>query len=578
MSVDLLDFFSNPPASRQRQYEAIRAIVVEQLPIEAAAAKFGYKSSTLSNLMSRARNGKIDLFPPPKPGPKQRHTSLAVQQQVISLRKQERSAADIADELTAQGLALSASTVERILKEAGFTRLHRRTHQQRGITRKGQLIGQRSEQLDLERLQPFSVDCPVAGLYFFLPYILEMGLPELIASAHLPQSKAIGALEANLAMLAVKLIGQQRLRHIQNYDHEPGLGLFAGLNVLPKATYMGTYSCLCSQDMLMDFQSQALKRFTDRYPDFYESPYINLDFHSIPHYGEQSEMEKIWCGAKGKALKGANTIFAQDSQSNAILYTRADILRKEQAGEILRFVHYWKNIQGPVKQTLVFDCTFTTYQTLDQLADQDIRFITLRKRNERLLTQTLAIPDGQWTSIQLPFPKRKHKRVSVFENTARLPNCKNAFRQIIIKDHGRIMPTFIITNDPALIMAKIIEVYAKRWHVESKLAELVAFFNLNALSSPLMIRIHFDILWTLIADTLYHRFAQDLRRFEKLLAPSIFIKFVNMPGKIVYDGNSFFVKIRKRAHTPILKSVPKLQQPCSIPWLDNRSVQIIWTP
>ena len=30
--------------------------------------------------------------------------------------------------------------------------------------------------------------------------------------------------------------------------------------------------------------------------------------------------------------------------------------------------------------------------------------------------------------------------------------------------------------------------------IENKLSELVAFFNLNALSSPVMIRIHFDIL------------------------------------------------------------------------------------
>ncbi len=35
-----------------------------------------------------------------------------------------------------------------------------------------------------------------------------------------------------------------------------------------------------------------------------------------------------------------------------------------------------------------------------------------------------------------------------------------------------------------------------------------------------MIRIHFDILWTMIADTLYHRFAQDLRRFEDNIAPT----------------------------------------------------------
>ena len=85
-----------------------------------------------------------------------------------------------------------------------------------------------------------------------------------------------------------------------------------------------------------------------------------------------------------------------------------------------------------------------------------------------------------------------------------------------------------------------------------QLAELVAFFNLNALSSPIMIRIHFDILWSLIADTLYHRFATDLRRFEKNIAPTIFRKFIDMPGRVVHDGNTFKIKIRKRAHTSVL--------------------------
>jgi hypothetical protein len=93
-----------------------------------------------------------------------------------------------------------------------------------------------------------------------------------------------------------------------------------------------------------------------------------------------------------------------------------------------------------------------------------------------------------------------------------------------------------------------------------------------------MIRIHFDVLWTVIADTFYHRFAQDLRRFEKHLAPSIFKKFVNMPGKVVYDGDTFYIKIRKRAYTPILKSVEKLIKPFHVPWLENKTVEIVWTP
>jgi len=65
-------------------------------------------------------------------------------------------------------------------------------------------------------------------------------------------------------------------------------------------------------------------------------------------------------------------------------------------------------------------------------------------------------------------------------------------------------------------------VYAKRWQIENKIAEFVSFFNINALSSPLMVKIHFDIFWTVIAATLYHSEAQDLPRFEKCQAKTIF--------------------------------------------------------
>ena len=165
-----------------------------------------------------------------------------------------------------------------------------------------------------------------------------------------------------------------------SYDQEPGLGIFAGLNVLPKPTYMSIYSCRCSEAQLMDLQNKVVSVFREKYSDFYSGDFINLDFHSIPHYGEESEMERVWCGARGKAMKGANTIFATDGQSNAIVYTRADILRSEEAHEVKKFVDYWKKIKGNVNETLVFDFKFTTYNILDDLERDNVKFITLRKR------------------------------------------------------------------------------------------------------------------------------------------------------------------------------------------------------
>ena len=67
-------------------------------------------------------------------------------------------------------------------------------------------------------------------------------------------------------------------------------------------------------------------------------------------------------------MKGANTVFAQDARSNVILYTRADILRKDEANEIKQFVAYWRRQNKEWNETLVFDCHFTRYDVLDELA------------------------------------------------------------------------------------------------------------------------------------------------------------------------------------------------------------------
>ena len=570
-------YFKKPASPKQKQYEAIRAIVIDGKPIEVAAKRYGYKAGTIYSLLRDARAGKIELFPAVKKGPRQKRTNPEIQDKIIEYRKMRLSTPDIQDRLAEETIRISSRTVERILKDTGFRKLRRRTNKELGKTIKNKIIPERSEHLDFSELEPFSVDCPAVGSFFFIPYILESGIIDIMKECELPDSSDIGSTQACLSMLLLKLIGRKRLSHVGTYDQEPGFGIFAGLNVLPKPTYMNTYSCRCSETQLMNLQSKIITRLKKKYPDFYCSDYINLDFHSIPHYGDKSEMEKVWCGARGKTMKGANTVFVQDGQSNTILYTRADILRNEEAEEVKKFVTYWKKINGEVDETLVFDCKFTAYRVLDELEDDKVKFITLRKRYAKLIKETLDLPPKEWDKVYISIPKRKYKHVSVHESKVTLKNCSNTFRQIVIKDHGRSTPTFIITNNNELSIKDILEVYAKRWRIENKLAELVAFFNLNALSSPIMIRIHFDILWTLIADTLYHRFAHDLRRFETNIAPTIFRKFIDMPGMVIYDGNKFVIKIRKRAHTPVLKEVEKLQKPFRVPWLSGKTVEIVWT-
>jgi len=577
MHNDLKAYFVFPQTPKHRQYEALRAYVVEGLPAAEAAERFGFTVNSLYALVHDFRTGKLNFFPPLTTGPSDRRVTPYVRDQINELRKNQLSVDDIVEQLRQENIELSPSTVERVLKDSGFGKLPRRTDAQRGRTKDNMLRAQAAHNLETNTLKPFNEECQVAGLFVFLPYIIDSGILELVEKLPLPQSGVIGKQQAFLSFLALKLMGGERLCHVRQYDHDVGFGVFAGLNVLPKPTYMGTYSCLLSAALCQQLQKDILHQLTNLEPALFSGQTINLDFHSIPHFGEQSEMEKVWCGARNKAIKGANTFFAQDAESQVMLYANADVLRHEGSEEILNFVDYWKDIKGVVKETLVFDSRLTTYKTLQQLDEAQVKFITLRRRGKRLAEETQALPDSCWQQIKLPIPKRKHHTFLVHESEIMLKGCSKPFRQIIMKDHGRADPTYVITNNRDLSLIECLMVYARRWRIENKLAELIDFFHLNALSSPIMIRIFFDLLLSVVASYLYRRLALDLPRFEKKLAPDIFRSFVDMPGRVRFDGQQFEVRIRKRAHTPIMLGVKKLQEPIEIPWLEGRQLKIIFT-
>jgi len=576
MRDDLQAFFLEPKTPRQRQYEALRAYVLEGINAKEVGLRFGFTETSIYALAHDLRIQKLDLFPKAIMGPKDRRVTPYVRHIIYELRKENFSTTDIIRRLRGQNVTISESTVERILKEAGFGKLQRRTASQRGVSTKNTMLAQSAQNLDFDKLKPFRAECQVVGVFLFLPYLIESGIADVLKMLPLPESSRIGKIQAGLSFLLLKLIGGERLSHVRQYDHDLGFGLFAGLNVLPKPTYMSNYSCRMSAEMCLKLQREMVGCFMANEPGFYSGGTINLDFHSIPHFGEQSEMEKVWCGARNKAMKGANTFFAQDAKTKALLYANADVLKKEGSAEILHFVDYLKDIKGVIKETLVFDSRLTTYQVLNELDKAGIKFITLRRRCKSLKEQTDALPDEQWQKVKLPIPKRKYQKFLANESDIKLTGCERQFRQIIMKDHGRIEPTYVITNNRELELVDVLVVYARRWRIENKLAELVDFFNINALSSPIMVRIHFDLLLSVAASFLYQLFAKDLPRFENHLAPDIFRRFVDIPGTVCFDGKCFEIHLRKRAHTPILLGVEKLQQPLEIPWLEGRPLKIVW--
>lgn len=574
--MDPVNYFRHPQDPGQRQYEALRASFLERLSARGVAERFAMSAGYVHVLRHRFQRGlvRFTFRAADIPGAR-RGTPAAIRARIIELRRERNlSAGQIAEIVEDEGTDISVRTVERILTEAGFPKLPRRTRLLIGETRARTTVPEVSHRLATAEMTGMTVASDLAGIFAFVPFIELLGLPALVSAGRLPGSKSIPALQYFLSFLALKLAGTERLSHTNDHNFDAGLGLFAGLNVLPKCTAMSTYAYSLNEPALNRLQ-RGVARAGQRLR-LYTADTINLDFHAVPHWGDESVLDKHWVGARNKGIKSALTLFTQDCTSKLIVYTQADIRRREADDQVLAFVRFWRSLAKSVAPTLVFDSRFTSYPQLARLDRQGIRFITLRRRGAELIRQAEAQPASAWTRVTIPHDKRKFPRPLVLESRVELPGFARPMRQLIMRGTGHQKPTFLITNDFRAAVEVIISRYARRWNVENTIAEAVKFFHLNALSSPILVKVHFDVVLTVIADTLYYLLAKRLRGFEECNAPQIFRHFIRGKGQVTVTANEVLVRYPKRAHNPLLRAVPWSKLPERVSWLGDRRLRLLW--
>jgi hypothetical protein len=123
---------------------------------------------------------------------------------------------------------------------------------------------------------------------------------------------------------------------------EEGLALFAGLNTIPKRSYLAAYSSRmgrkrnlrCMETWFDHLQKAGLAR----------SGSLDLDYHTVPANAEREPLEKDYVSRRSRREKGV----------------------------------------------LVFDPQLTTYANLRRLDEQGIAFLTLRRRSRKMLAEIFS--------------------------------------------------------------------------------------------------------------------------------------------------------------------------------------------
>lgn len=569
-------FFLEPLHPLHRQYEALRAYFVEGLSSEVVANQFGYTPASFRGLCYQFRHewdNKERFFADIKRGPQASPKRDKVRDIVISLRKKNLSVYDIREELKEAGHDISINALSILLREEGFSRLPRRRDEERPATVKPvEAPVANIQQLDLS-CRTFRTD--MAGLFFFIPLMHDVNTEQIAMEATLPGSKMIPAQQALRSILALKLVGIERKQHIMRYVHDQGLALFAGLNAIPKRSYLADYSSSIDRRgniKLMEvwfnhIQKAGLKRGES----------IDLDFHTVAANSEKEPLQNHYVSKRSRSQKGILTFLARDAQQRVLCYANAGISKEEKPDEILRFVEFWEKQTGYVPKELIFDSQLTTQKNLRKLTDQGISFTTLRRRSKKMLARVYSTPASAWRRVTLRSLSRKFCTPKVIDEKIYLKEYGNdkKIRQIIITELGHEEPTILLTNDFRKTPATLITRYAQRMIIENAIAEAIHFFHIDALSSMVGMKVDFDLQITLMASSLYRLFAERLpEQFRRATARTLFNTLLNVRGKVVIEDKTVTVILDKRAHNPFLVASKLADRPTPMPWFGNKTLHI----
>ena len=571
---DIRRVFLEPANPTHRQYEALRAYFLEGIPSAEAAARFGYTPGSFRVLCHGFRQDlPRPFFLPVTKGPHVSTKRNTTREKIIELRKQNLSIYDISRTLQEEDRRLSPAAVARVLKEAGFAKLPRRADEERPATPRPEAAAVADvRQLDLS---PQQFRTQFGGLFLFVPYLVQIPLERMLQQTGFPGTQQVPAAQAMRSLLALKLFGSARRSHVMSSVFDQGLALFAGLNVTPKRSFLTEYSCRippAAYPKLMSRWFDALKTL-----EFQHGVSFDVDFHSIPFHGEDALLQKHYISKRSRRQKGVLAFLAQDADKRVFCYANATVRKENQNDEIMRFVEYWKQRTGHLPEELVFDSKLTTYRNLSRLNELGIPFITLRRRDPKMLQEIHTQPASAWRRIELESIARAYRTPRILDQTITLRDYDGPIRQITVIDLGHEEPTIVVTNQLRRSAVHLIGRYAQRMLIENGIADGVDFFHMDALSSAVAMKVSCDLQLTLMASSLYRLLGEKIGNgYATAKSQHIFRDFINAVANVMITEREIQVRFQKRAHNPLAVAAGFAQTDLPVPWLGKKRLQMVF--
>jgi hypothetical protein len=410
-----------------------------------------------------------------------------------------------------------------------------------------------------------------AGLFLFLPLLAKLRFDQIVTKAGYPGSEMVPAPSALLALLTLKLLDQERRGHINDFNFDEALGLFAGLNILPKKSFATDYSYRTTREhqrALLEGWVAALGAAM-----FPAAKTFSVDFHPIPYRGDPTGLDRHYVPRRGAAIPSIQSFFALEQDSRCLCYANANLIRADQPGELMRFVEFWHTLTGQDPEWLYFDSKLVDYTELSRVNQRGISFITIRRRGAAILRRLEALPRSGWTGAVLDTPQRCHQRIRYMDEPIKLRGYQGPIRQLAVTGLGREKPTLFLSNHFQETARNLIIRYAGRNRVEDGLGISVNFFHLDCLASEVRLNVDLDATLTVVANGCYRWLGKQLRGYEKAAPKQLYRLFVATEGAVSTTEEELVVHFEKRSHNPILREAALDREPTPIAWLGGRRIR-----
>jgi len=568
------NFFLKPRSISQKQYEALRAYYVENKSAKEVAEGFGYKhrgfTSIVLNFKKKLDESKGEnlFFTDIPKGRKPTNEVNRAKNIIVSLRKQYLSVEEIKVAIDALKFSVSEKTIYNILKAEGFARLPRRQKSIRQQSQPNKIKSVKTVMCDFEN-ESFKTSS--GGTLCLLPILKKYGIDKVIENSSYPETKNINRLSSILSFLALKANNVRRYSADDLWCMDRGEGMFAGLNVLPKAAWFTSYSHRVTSDMNLLLLKDLHKVWQD---NNLLGDTSNLDFTTIPYWGDAKHLENNWSGKRNKALSSMLAVLAHDPDTGIIDYGNANIRHENESNTVLEFLDFYRRDSSRPEQIkyIVFDSKFTNYQNLNRLNKDNVCFLTIRRRGTNMVQKINSIPKSQKKSIRVQCSGNKKRTIQVNDHLTTLKGYDGEIREIYITGNGKIKPAIIITNDFDSRVEDVVLKYARRWLVEKSISEQISFFHLNNVSSSMVIKVDFDLTMSILAFNLYRLFALETARYRNSTSTKLYESILLNSADITVNKKEIIVALKKKRMLPLCLEIMEKYKDKNYQWLGNKKL------